>query len=450
MNKKILCVFILIQSCFLFACSPSNADTQEQIKGNPSATPFQFTSTVQNTKDNKDNTSEGLDKIITPDNIFLSKTPVSPGDNTPFQEIALKCVQTGFTSHGDVSLSGKVGVQSVDDQPSYLLDFDNGVKSDIKGKVWNVDHSDFSPDGKMILLHEFITPIDPNSLLRVSIVDDQGKSINTFVTENDWKDFGWFDNEKLWVSRSVGQGVSSFSIYNPWKNTFEKVINPDFPGVFQYSGRPVHIVYDPSLLFVVYPKLENQQFYWVLWDISRRKQVISLPTENVFESTPIWAPDGSGFLIALIKNTNMGNKSDLYKIDLNGVTQRLTDLSENGNQGVVHSYYWSPSSKTIVFWYTKSAKVDQVARLAVANLVTGTLLDLCILGDLSNPATPWGSPIIWSPFKESDFIIYIIDKNQEYDTLLIDLNDPLAIDLGKNIYPVFWAKTFPNNWPSGN
>ncbi len=106
-------------------------------------------------------------------------------------------------------------------------------------------------------------------------------------------------------------------------------------------------------------------------------------------------------------------------------------------------FSWSPDRDHIAFWLGL-ADINQsiTGTFAILDVVTGEITDYCIsAGFLEGVWFNRLSVPAWSPDGKYLAINANIQKNGNFDTLLVDLEDGTAFKIGENLSPVGWLIT---------
>ncbi|PKO13301.1 MAG: hypothetical protein CVU39_20025, partial [Chloroflexi bacterium HGW-Chloroflexi-10] len=150
-------------------------------------------------------------------------------------------------------------------------------------------------------------------------------------------------------------------IYNPYTKEEIKMVS-DYPGIdlgshtVSWKNWGTTIV-DSSLTRVIYPgsveaeQLKGNNYGYILYDLLTNKKILELPTPYWIEA-PIWANDGSSFLVFL--------NGDFWVVGKNGSKGKISNLNPefdlNGTVplNIYSPYYsWSPEMTHVAFWLTE-------------------------------------------------------------------------------------------------
>ncbi len=218
----------------------------------------------------------------------------------------------------------------------------------------------------------------------------------------------------------------------------------------------IRAVYDLSFSRVVYPAADEQyEPTLILWDIENEQEIIRFNQgyDNSVGGTPQWSQDGS-FFIAGIYPQRRASDGTLYKNVLDdypyeggfelfqdgrdGEIKRLTYFTTKYHAGE-EAFALSPDEKLIAFWLNleyQPGDQDANRTLAILNIETGKVVDLCFADGGKTSIPP-----VWSP--DGKYLVvsrYAPRENKDVhsDSVLIDLEQNLAINVGENIVVVGW------------
>jgi hypothetical protein len=266
----------------------------------------------------------------------------------------------------------------------------------------------------------------------------------------------WLNNEQIALNlfQPWGEGQDRYPIdqmiYNPFTGEREQFTSEQYPDIDRANARMYWegastTKYDPSVTRVVYPARIAKDYSgksghgYVLWDLENQIKLAEIVTGQ-FASTPMWAPDGSRFVI----NDDWGD-GEFYAITRDGQVTQLTHLnsesSSAGQQFFSDLYSWSPDGRYLAFWRVEDKNPLFPGTLALLDTETGNITDTCIsagLMELDTPRNYFHLSPIWSP--DGKYLVTEANRQEDgsYQSVLVDLEGNLAIPLGENIFPVGW------------
>jgi hypothetical protein len=213
----------------------------------------------------------------------------------------------------------------------------------------------------------------------------------------------------------------------------------DYPGICDiYSfGDYDDNVYDPSLKYVIYPALQLDAPPGVIVrDVNKRTNILSVP-ETFGE--PVWSPDGKMFAIRA--------SAGIYGGYLNGELKKLTHIDRLGAYVDGEVIRWSPDGRKIAFSMTttKNPDLSDPQCLAILDVQSEAVVDYCIPGyDIKSS---FGfSGMVWAPDSRSLLVDARKGDSDYTESLLIDLDKEIAVDLDYKFDPLYFIDTLPSIW----
>ena len=267
-----------------------------------------------------------------------------------------------------------------------------------------------------------------------------GKKIRRVFAPLEWRTLqSWVNNNQLSFNlfKSVDQ-VPQVGLINPDTGKY-MVLPSDFPDLKPFGGAagdPYHflntsLVFDPRLQLVVYPKKTDwNERYIVLWDLQSKKAIASLQDAGYFGHMPVWSKDGKYFLVAVTPKGTVGNDTnntpEWFRISREGEIQQLTHFATLFNEIFIGKGNISPDGHFLAFGLNKKSNTDLSEQLTILNLETLEVTNYCI---------PGSSPI-WS--LDSRYVAVEDISQDPIRTILIDLEENRAIEIGNQVYPAGW------------
>jgi len=387
--------------------------------------------------------------------VAVQQWPTPAFVGTPFDTARIQHQCLGVSPTVDSlgkSLKGTVALVSnrYRSKDSYLLNLQTGQKKAIftEGRTY-IDQFSASPAGQWIAyLATCLATRD--SLLIISTVDGHNLReipMDAELAPNDPGIITWLDDERL----VIGSGNEDF------KDPYTLILNPvtrqsrtfpsNYPDIYPlfypqwYWGRYnlTRAVFRPDLTQVVYPSYDGV----VLWDLQHAKPVrIFKEAPILFNSTPVWSPDGNVFVIALSSTNPAPDKYqdlNIYRVYPDGTADQLTFFS-NADDGAYTGFMWSSDGKQIAFWLLTGwdEQKNGIYHLAVLDLATHEIIDYCIPGYNYRRTTPEGPPV-WSP--DGRFLAVAASWDQAVEdnqTVVVDLMNEKAYQIAENVIPAGW------------
>ncbi len=217
-------------------------------------------------------------------------------------------------------------------------------------------------------------------------------------------------------------------------------------------------IYDPSLSRAAYPK---KGAFISLYNVPEDREQAAIEMEG---SDPIWSPDGQYFTF---KGWEQREPREIYIISRDGNRfMPLTYLSQHYPQSRFGSYSWSPDSRKIAFWVSKTYATygpKEYETLFIFDLTTMKMQDTCIEGigsmvsiykaglNVFNSVFPsptgkyftlQGKPV-WSPDSNKIIIAQFDEESQQVIDLLVDLERNVAYPIATGLEPVGWMSGEP-------
>lgn len=291
---------------------------------------------------------------------------------------------------------------------------------------------------------------------KLEVFASNKKLLQSISWGKDWGNIaGWLDNQRLVIILSEDESpeLPNFDKYprkvlivNPFNEQIQ-ILPPDYPHIDQASrmtswGNYGTTIYSPDLSRVVYPGSMQLEEYggmgYILYGIPEGKELAHLPS-GYWNQLPLWSKDGSQFLV-------MGD-SDFYLVSKDGQVSQVSQMNPGYHppQKTTHNYYlyyysWSPDERQVALWLIDegTGKIT----LAVLDLRTGIVTDTCIPAGY-NPLDIRTLPYpVWSPDGKSLVVAANYrPEEDEFDVVLVDLQEQTAYKIATNRYPVGWLIT---------
>lgn len=340
----------------------------------------------------------------------------------------------------------------------YKIDATTFVKSDLVEEGRFPYSIAVSPNRELIALQFYFQKTEPE-YLRVKSQD--GLVDIVIPWEEEWSSItSWLDNERLLINTYIevedgdiqAEEFSTFLVFNPFTGESELLI-PDFPNIYSHHMFPAwsrfgSIIYNPTLDRILYLRADSfdADWYYVLWDLKKKQKIVDFPVFIEPNAIPVWSLDGNKFAMApsLFISDNSGENwpaYNLYVVDLDGKTEKITNLIEYFRWFYIGRLSWSPDNKYIAFWFSgwnenpDSFTLIADQYLGVVEVETKNLRIFCISGS-TYPSGVVPSPV-WSP--DGTQIIVESPLSEEHSqVLLLDLEKEVIAKIGEDMIPVGW------------
>ena len=377
--------------------------------------------------------------LPTPTFVAMPTVTITSGAALPWRR---ECI--GMSTSLDAAPAGVVVIQDQGSGDISLLNLQTGDR-----KTFGHDAAGMmaiSPDRRQLAYTYFLEgPLE--------IVDGNGAPVASRTLPKGWVGVvRWIDMDTLLMEKFAQQSdyyQNASSIIYHFKTGEQKEMSSNYPGIDLTTKFPwgnysfTRAVYDPSFSRVVYPGL-------VLWDLDNNRSIVELHQglEYTLGSEPQWSQDGSFFIAAVAPQaesygTPYKNATDnlpyqggyeLWRVSRDGAVKRLTTLTAQHYAGE-EAFSLSPDEKRIAFWLVPNYDFTPVTQapksLAILDMESGKITDLCIPGGESSLAPVWspdGKYLAVSRYTADASV----DESILPDVLLIDLERKQAARIAKN------------------
>lgn len=256
---------------------------------------------------------------------------------------------------------------------------------------------------------------------------------------------GWVSNDRLMISRKPSPTTFlSTVILNPFSGELHEYFLEDYPNYKYFKANGIgafmfghsNLMPDPDLTRIVYPEVIDDQAYITLWDIEKKVAIGKLKGfyEDIYND-PLWASDGSDFLIL-----NLGSTYNLewFQVSKNGLVEQITDFN-NILDSLPHFSSASRSRNGDYFTFRIEYMLDDKtsAKYLVLNLRSNPSKGICI-NSIPMRGSEFHSPV-WSP--DSRYLAISNTKdNTVGDLILVDMLSAKAYLVGKDVYAIGWIQ----------
>lgn len=283
---------------------------------------------------------------------------------------------------------------------------------------------------------------------RLIVIDSSGKQILTkAVSKSEWWGIdSWLNNDEILIDKYQSLPNISLAtplpvlVLNPFTG-FEENLAGNYPNMVYLYPRVEWEVfgfsaagYDPTLMLVAYARDDNKV---VLWDIQANQEITTIRGAASFGNGPVWAPDGSRFIIDTQIRDEIIWSEELYSISSTGEQTRLTHLTDYFTEVFIRGYRWSPDGRMVAFWLATKpdvipglpSKNSLIPRLAVLDTETRQITSYCLEGAMV-------SAPVWS-LNGTQLLINVRDGNS-FSPVLVDIEHKISAWIARNSIPVGW------------
>jgi hypothetical protein len=260
----------------------------------------------------------------------------------------------------------------------------------------------------------------------------------------------WLDQRRLIfprVPRLNSFRPYSMVVMNPFTGEqFE--LSSNYPGLKLFYTGPApmefgysDVVYDPSLSLVIYPQWGEQNYY-VLWNRQKETEVAKVEDKGILGHYPLWSPDGKQFAVAIKHesgNEKANHTEDWVLMSREGQTERLTHFSDYFTKAQIGSANWSPDSQKLAFWINTEKGLCTGQRLAILDVPTKRVTNLCVPGSYHGDAPP----PVWS--LDSHYVAVRNTEENSFRFILVNIEEEWAAKISDSDSgePLGWIKRVP-------
>lgn len=270
-----------------------------------------------------------------------------------------------------------------------------------------------------------------------------GKSDNPIHLE------GWFSNEALVITqKNKPDTFFSTLIVNPFTGKKDAFLLEDLPnfkffksggvGLYHFPGS--NLMPDPTLKKVVYPEFVEGHDYISLWDIETRKPLARIEDLYAFRGDPLWAQDGSNFLVtASTKFANNQAIFDWFQVTQSGVITQQTHFANFLQENVISNASRSVDGRYLAFQMKYKDALQEKVRYYIWDLKAESLEGFCV-ESLATPSSITEKRPVWSP--DSQYVVISnTDDNDDGVLILVDLRARHAYQISEDVHVRGWLVT---------
>jgi hypothetical protein len=318
----------------------------------------------------------------------------------------------------------------------YLRDMKTGTQKLLGEDTGGVFFA-VSPDRRWLAYLKTTGPLaQPTPWLAVAGAD--GKEVVSIPYDPKWGGISrWLDNQRLIFpvevdNNEVGKIPAEHYVLNPFTGKQQEL--PPFPSdvsfLLYHPSEGMMISYDPTLSYIVYP---TEKGTTLLVNLHTHQTLASVWTP--WEVVPRWSPDGQSFILYtyIISGTDFTG-GDLFRINLQGQIQRLTQFIHTGIEWTTYS--WSPDGQHIAMWLVTDGKHKNLTTLAILDTTSLDVVNTCITNDRTSKFPP---ELIWSPDGNQLVFEYSeINHTDKRNVVVVDIKQDWAVQIAENMTPVAW------------
>jgi len=330
------------------------------------------------------------------------------------------------------------------DDPHYILNLEQGSKQELPEKTLCFSTS---PDGQWLAYCQYEEEV-------LIIQSANGQEVITLPVGEDWWLSGsaWLDNQRLvfnlfWKDETEIKSIRPVVVVNPFTGeTLELASDyPDLkPRITGAGGGTMHfnystVVYHPSLNnLVIYPKTTADGAFVTLWDRQAEEVLASVRDLGEFGRLPLWTPDGSEFVVAVI---HQGGKAtdefrafieEWFSVTSAGEIQQLTHFGNFFDHVEIYNAKWAPDGQRLAFWLrTIPSECGEGQYLAVLERETSQVTNYCIFGSIYDAHPP-----VWS--LDGKYIAVGSNDGIIRQVILVSIEEGWAAQISEDVTPVGW------------
>jgi hypothetical protein len=418
--------------------------------------------TPVNTPNQPSSTSVAVSPSVIPSATLVSSLTPSPVSlHTPITEGCLNILDTlpeGSKAAGYPILWGKALSPY-----AFLFNFETGKAEKIPAwrvKDFSAQSVTVSPDQTKIAYFDSGTG---EATIKNNMLQDLNK-INLPHEEDSY--LSWLGNDNLLIVHSAWQDPKpQQAVILDALTGKQRAISSDYPDLFWKPdfSPDLPIIYNQQLTRALYPIQNGDTYTLALWDLQNNSFIAQHDNIRDFGRNPQWSPDGKQIAIVNDPKYSKGKtmlEYDLYSINSDGNSERLTSLLSSNPHGKYPSFFipnfsWSPDGRYIAFWFTNSTGyLYQDFQLGVLDLQTKQVTNYCGLDvtDTNNREIASELKPVWSSDGSQLLVMTRLKKEQlsynemissidkDVKVFLVDLPSVSAAPLIENLYPVGWLK----------
>jgi dipeptidyl aminopeptidase/acylaminoacyl peptidase len=204
-------------------------------------------------------------------------------------------------------------------------------------------------------------------------------------------------------------------------------------------------VFDPSLEYVVYPRMSANSAELILFDVDKNRVITSV-SPMAINFRPEWSPNGDSFVIVeplSITTSGFPKQFELIKVTKTGETRRITDLNKKYPNTLINSYRWSPNGQFLAFWVNLDVVANPTTSyLAILSIETNELTITCLSSNINIYDY---NPPIWSPGSTFLAVTAKVKESDVANLALVDIKNYSysILDQSESLIPLGWLNFVP-------
>jgi Tol biopolymer transport system component len=389
--------------------------------------------------------------IATSPEIVFDKISTINNSETKLKNQCLNVANAPPTSNTIIALRSLQSVVPRQAPDIFLMDMSEDQPRGTIRKIDITPNFSVSPNGELIAYLASTVTNGEVTQRDLIIANGNFQTQNSISWDDQWDSIlGWTTYQKIIISstlESIPKPPISYVLIDPLSNRQQAIrLNiSDFLDKSLYDlpywDGWYGLLIDPTLKLAVYPrqsKVNKEMFTYALWDLSNNKTLFSL--ENIFSAfsnfkdtypRPSWSIDGTQFTFVGEREEDVPIKFELFLVDRDGDIEQLTNLSSVGYVSP-SSHSWSSDNSHIAFFlFPPQAGGFEHANIALVNINTLDVTDLCLSVNFQDFAP------IWSP-NGTQFLI--VDKQEKKPplVLLVDIVENVVFPIAEDVEPIGW------------
>jgi hypothetical protein len=295
----------------------------------------------------------------------------------------------------------------------------------------------------------------------VVVMNSLGERVVVVPRQPEWYSLvGWVSDQEFMIGLDELNGEkfiplgqpSPRLIYNLFDGT-QRVLQPEFSRFSEprralpYWRGQWGVVYNASLTRAIYPRYlddEGEFFTMALWDLEENELIrdfgelffIDRLGDDIFPESLAFS-DGDDFLFGNVRNYAEQANTEIYKISGDGQLEQITDLDIHWS---IKDGSWSPDGRYLAAYLSLPGTDSGRLHVAVMDMDSHVVTNYCITVEgYIHPLYSRTSPAQWSP-DGKHLLVADRDDKGDYSTLLISLEQKVAVVFTPDFVPVVWLK----------
>lgn len=292
----------------------------------------------------------------------------------------------------------------------------------------------------------YIASNDPNHIILAT-----KKGLSSFTIDKNFRWLSRWVNDTTMILKEKDDSVTPImflnlisgdkSIFDP-SSSLHNIYNLTPYETWQGSTLTV---FDPSLEYVVYPRMSANSAELVLFDVDSNKVTASV-SPMVINFAPEWSPNGDSFVVVeplSITTSGFPNQFELIKVSKTGEIKTITALNKKYPNALINSYKWSPNGRFLAFWLNLDVVTDPTTSyLAILGTETNELTITCLSSNINIYDY---NPPIWSPDSSLLAVTTKVEESGIAHLSLVDIKNYnySTLDNSESLIPLGWLNFMP-------